>query len=1184
MELKVAFDTDKSITFTASRSARLDTTIILPGSNIPVRIRGVKFIITDQEMNEILLGRPLLKAIGFDFHRHLLSVRDKVHDKDFSELVNEMGKISVLAYTFATPPQGGRYKGLSYNDFDDDPIALPESISAGIGKDSKESIDKAFRSIVENAKNNGISDNGKNRLINLLRKYRDVFRIKLGPDEPAKVPPLVITPAEGAQPYRSPQRRYAPMQREFITRTIKELEAVGAIYKNPSARWASPALAVPKPGTNKLRFTVDLRGPNARTVPITSAMPHLESQLQDVSGSRCFANLDLAHGYWQVPLSKESQEMMSIQTPIGVYSSRRLLQGGTDSGNHFQAVLQQKLDGRVEKYLQWIDDFLFYAKNENELLDSLEAFFAVCNEVGIKIHAEKGSFFGNEATFCGRKFTAQGMEYHPRHFESLLAMKKPMMADELQQLLCATNWMRSSIPAYAETIAPLHELMEQAYKKAGKRTKHAVRKISLASDWGANHDAAFDSIIKQLAAKVKIAHPKPDHITCLFTDASDTHWAAILTQFPSSERRQPIEDQKHEPLCFLSGAFKGSSANWSVPEKEGFAIVEAMCRLDYLITGLTVSIFTDHANLVYLYDPYGRNPGIARHTASKLMRWAIKLSAFRYVVEHLPGEENVWADMLTRWAVNPKSHVSAKRLGNIKTLMYAPINPSADPKFDWPSYRDIISAQEESNEKPPKSFSPSNKGIVDSNGVFWLPSGECHPRGATKLHSLKLRILIAAHTGLGGHRGPSVTKAAVKAHFSWSKMNEDIDSFIKSCLHCRCTEPGKVVPRPLGHALHAALPNKLLHFDYCYMSPGENGFVYTLILKDDHSGYCWFIPTKEADAATTASALIKWFAAFGVVSNWVSDRGSHFKNELIRILRESYRTSHHFTLAYCPWSNGTVEVVCRELLRATRALLSEFQLNQKCWPSVLPMVQSALNNSILERLGNLTPQGVFTSLPTSSPLSAVTRQDGEVTKVYKISEVRARQLLNSQRIQGALDSMHKDVAERSNRKRQAAVSSHNRKTGVRPINFDSGDFVLRGLLQRERGRKPSLRWNGPFRVVECRSNYIFLIEDLLTGKREEVHGRRLKFFQNKSFQVTEELKEHLQYQRNELLVIERFDDIRRKQGKIEALVKWRGFSEEENDWVSIDTLREDVPVLLQEFLQDVAKTGTQRQRNIANSL
>jgi len=57
-------------------------------------------------------------------------------------------------------------------------------------------------------------------------------------------------------------------------------------------------------------------------------------------------------------------------------------------------------------------------------------------------------------------------------------------------------------------------------------------------------------------------------------------------------------------------------------EKEVFSIVESMSRIDYLIAGKEESLFTDHANLVYIFDPIGQNPGIARRTANKLMRWA----------------------------------------------------------------------------------------------------------------------------------------------------------------------------------------------------------------------------------------------------------------------------------------------------------------------------------------------------------------------------------------------------------------------------------------------------------------------------------------------------------------------------------------------------------------------------------
>lgn len=54
------------ITFTSSQTVVSSVTIVLPGSNIPVRIRDVQFFIVDQEVYEVLLGRPFLREIGFD--------------------------------------------------------------------------------------------------------------------------------------------------------------------------------------------------------------------------------------------------------------------------------------------------------------------------------------------------------------------------------------------------------------------------------------------------------------------------------------------------------------------------------------------------------------------------------------------------------------------------------------------------------------------------------------------------------------------------------------------------------------------------------------------------------------------------------------------------------------------------------------------------------------------------------------------------------------------------------------------------------------------------------------------------------------------------------------------------------------------------------------------------------------
>lgn len=51
----------------------------------------------------------------------------------------------------------------------------------------------------------------------------------------------------------------------------------------------------------------------------------------------------------------------------------------------------------------------------------------------------------------------------------------------------------------------------------------------------------------------------------------------------------------------------------------------------YYLTKITVvSIFTNHAKLLYIHYPMGQNPGITHHAMSKLLRWAINLSEFRF--------------------------------------------------------------------------------------------------------------------------------------------------------------------------------------------------------------------------------------------------------------------------------------------------------------------------------------------------------------------------------------------------------------------------------------------------------------------------------------------------------------------------------------------------------------------------
>lgn len=66
------------------------------------------------------------------------------------------------------------------------------------------------------------------------------------------------------------------------------------------------------------------------------------------------------------------------------------------------------------------------------------------------------------------------MKLEPRRLEGLTNMPPPIKAADLQQFLCAENWMRQCIPEFNKIINPLTFFLETIYKKIGKRTKKLV--------------------------------------------------------------------------------------------------------------------------------------------------------------------------------------------------------------------------------------------------------------------------------------------------------------------------------------------------------------------------------------------------------------------------------------------------------------------------------------------------------------------------------------------------------------------------------------------------------------------------------------------------------------------------------------------------------------------------------------
>lgn len=468
-----------------------------------------------------------------------------------------------------------------------------------------------------------------------------------------------------------------------------------------------------------------------------------------------------------------------------------------------------------------------------------------------------------------------------------------------------------------------------------------------------------------------------------------------------------------------------------------------------------IHLFSDHRNLLFVYNPMAMEPALGRHIVTKVQRWALFLSRFNYTIEHIPGKSNVMADIMTRWYGGYRGPKKVKRIGPIMSQRDI-VESTEDPEFIWPTMNDICESQKTFKNEMPKNCALGSQGERELNGKIWIPSSDSE---------LQMKLIVVAHCGKAGHRGSDSTLSAVQSMFVWKEMRQDVEMFVRNCIHCMIGKGGNRIPRPYSCSVHAMKPNEVLHFDYLYMGASSKGLKYVLVLKDDLSSYVWLSPFESPNQDNVTTEISRWIRVFTVMRVWISDQASHFKNEVMSALANEHRINHSFVVAYSPWANGTVESCMRHIRAACTALLSKWKLAPQDWPTVIGVVMTALNESPLKRLGKNNdgsfrcPLEVMTGLsPSRSFLKPDV--DADCSTATPLETIRVRQMVRIGSLQASIENMHKDVHEKVTRNRLRHIERHNADTRVNSSTFDVGDFVLVRRAQNK-GHKLSFRWKGP---------------------------------------------------------------------------------------------------------------------------
>ena len=220
-------------------------------------------------------------------------------------------------------------------------------------------------------------------------------------------------------PFKEAYRRIPPQMYDEVKAHIQEMLNLGAIRPSNSP-WASAMVLVRKKD-GRLRFCIDLRRLNNRTIKDAYSLPKIESILDSLIGAQIFSTLDLKAGYWQVEMAEECKAYTAFTCgPLGFYECGTMPFGATNAPATFQRLMHYCLgDLNTNWCIVYLDDIIFFSDTKEEHLKRLEAVFQKLSAAGLKLKPSKCFFFREEIEYLGHVVSRKGVATNPKKVEAV---------------------------------------------------------------------------------------------------------------------------------------------------------------------------------------------------------------------------------------------------------------------------------------------------------------------------------------------------------------------------------------------------------------------------------------------------------------------------------------------------------------------------------------------------------------------------------------------------------------------------------------------------------------------------------------------------------------------------------------------------------------------------------------------
>jgi hypothetical protein len=199
--------------------------------------------------------------------------------------------------------------------------------------------------------------------------------------------------------------------------------------------WAAPVVIVTKhDGTP--RFCVDYRKLNNVTKKDAYPLPRIEDCVESLSGSKWFCTLDLASGYWQVPVAEKDRPKTGFVTRKGLFQFKVLPFGLCNAPATFERLMELVLRGlQWESCLIYLDDVITFGKSFEEALHNLRLVFTRFRKANLKLKPKKCHLMQGSVSFLGHVVSEKGVSCDPSKIKAVQDWPTPENVTDIRSFL-----------------------------------------------------------------------------------------------------------------------------------------------------------------------------------------------------------------------------------------------------------------------------------------------------------------------------------------------------------------------------------------------------------------------------------------------------------------------------------------------------------------------------------------------------------------------------------------------------------------------------------------------------------------------------------------------------------------------------------------------------------------------------